>query len=297
LIRGHLLWSPTVAEPKVRGGIHLLAWAFPTYTMLLHCRIHAITVIIACRDVVLLTLYVSCSLRYAAKVPDPPKPYGSPTRGITASDVELAANQLLRAGERPTIAKIRASLKGGSPNTINPLLDAWWKKLSARLDSGPAALHRLPESVAHVAEALWMRALDEGRRRALLEQRMTDRALSQDKERLELRSHVLTLREAEMEARVQERDRTAADLGKRVDLLTGMLQKELANRDAISRRLTVVEAELSAARQALARSIPRTSQRRRLEISEAAYGHIENAAVKRRQSRSAKKPRQKIPRH
>jgi hypothetical protein len=38
------------------------------------------------------------------------------------------------------------------PNTINPMLDAWWKTLSARLDSGPADLHRLPETVAHIAE-------------------------------------------------------------------------------------------------------------------------------------------------
>jgi hypothetical protein len=108
-----------------------------------------------------------------------------------------------------------------------------------------------------------MQALDEGQRRALLEQRMTDRALSHDTERMELRSHVLTLREAEMEARIQERDRTAVDLNKRVDLLTGMLLKEQANRDAISDRLAAVEAELSAARQALARSIPRAPQHRK----------------------------------
>jgi hypothetical protein len=38
------------------------------------------------------------------------------------------------------------------------MLDAWWKTLSIRLDSGPAALHRLPETVAHIAEALWMQA-------------------------------------------------------------------------------------------------------------------------------------------
>ena len=68
------------------------------------------------------------------------------------------------------IERIREKLGSGSPNTINPLLDAWWKRLGARLDAGPAALHRLPESVAHVAEALWMQALAEGRRRAAQEQ-------------------------------------------------------------------------------------------------------------------------------
>jgi hypothetical protein len=79
-------------------------------------------------------------------MPEPtsrPNPVGPPPRGVTASDVGHAADTLLRAGERPTIEKIRLEIGKGSPNTINPMLDAWWKTLSARLDSGPAALHRL----------------------------------------------------------------------------------------------------------------------------------------------------------
>ena len=189
-----------------------------------------------------------------------PKPYGSSARGVTQADVNKAADALLRAGERPTVEKIRSAIGSGSPNTVGPLLDAWWKRLAGRLDSGPAAFHRLPESVAHVAEALWMQALDEGRRRALLEQRMTDRALSQEKERVELHSHVLTLRESEMEASVQDRDRTIAELTGRLDLLTGMLQREQASRDAVARRLSAVEAELSAARQMIVPTPKRSTE-------------------------------------
>src|ERR1700724_1207135 len=131
----------------------------------------------------------------------PPRRIGPPPRGITQSDVSGAADSLLRLGERPTIDKIRQKLGKGSPNTINPMLDAWWKTLAARLDSGPAALHRLPESVAHVAEALWMKALEEGRRRAAQEQHSTTRALATDKQQIEVRSHVLSLREGELESR------------------------------------------------------------------------------------------------
>src|SRR6202171_6691846 len=127
--------------------------------------------------------------------------FGPPTRGVSAGDVERAADALLRTGERPTIEKVRGRLGTGSPNTINPLLDAWWKRLSARLAAAPAALHRLPESVAHAAEALWMQALVEGRRRAAQEQHATTRALATDKQTLELRSHVLSLREGELESR------------------------------------------------------------------------------------------------
>ncbi len=92
----------------------------------------------------------------------PPR-YGSPARGITQADVTHPADALLRAGERPTVERIRAAVGQGSPNTVGPLLDTWWKRLAGRLDAGPAAFHRLPESVAHVAEALWMQALEEGR--------------------------------------------------------------------------------------------------------------------------------------
>src|ERR1700674_1788707 len=140
-----------------------------------------------------------------------PYHYGQAPRGVSAGDVERAADALLRAGERPTIEKVREKLGSGSPNTINPLLDAWWKRLSARLDAGPAALHRLPESVAHAAEALWMQALDEGRRRAQLELKSTQRAVADNQQNLEVRSHVLTLREGELDARLQDRERTITD--------------------------------------------------------------------------------------
>ena len=73
------------------------------------------------------------------------RPDRLPSRGIAGRDVELAADALLREGKRPTIERIREKIGRGSPNTINPLLDAWWKRLAARLDAGPAALHRLPE--------------------------------------------------------------------------------------------------------------------------------------------------------
>src|SRR5271169_3613347 len=137
---------------------------------------------------------------------------GPPPRGITQSDVSHAADTLLRLGERPTIEKVRAKIGKGSPNTVNPMLDAWWKTLAARLDSGPAALHRLPENIAHIAEALWLQALEESRRRVHIEQREAARVATLDKDRLELRSHVLTLREGELDARLHERERTIENL-------------------------------------------------------------------------------------
>ena len=88
----------------------------------------------------------------------------------------------------------------GSPNTINPLLDAWWKRLAGRLDAGPAALHRLPEPVLLAAEGLWMQTLDEARRRAAAEQGSRKASLAKDRQDLEVRSHVMSIRESELTA-------------------------------------------------------------------------------------------------
>src|SRR6202049_2567428 len=171
------------------------------------------------------------------EVTSPAPRLGPPARGVTAADVEGAADSLLRAGHRPTIDRIREKLGKGSPNTINPLLDAWWRRLSARLDAGPAALHRLPESVAHVAEALWMQALNEGRRRAQLELKSIRTSATEQQQSLEVRSHVLTLREGELDARLSARETTIADLNLQLRELTLLLRKEQATRPAKAKRI------------------------------------------------------------
>lgn len=168
---------------------------------------------------------------------EPSGRYGNPARGVVYKDVAHAADELLRSGERPTVEKIRSKIGSGSPNTVGPLLDTWWKGLAGRLDSGPAAFHRLPESVSHIAEALWLQALDEARGRAVLEQSIDRRQLSQDQERTEVRAHVLTLREAEMESRLKELDQTIASLETRLQLLATALRREQAGRDELTRRL------------------------------------------------------------
>ena len=170
------------------------------------------------------------------------KTYGTAVRGISALDVERAADQLLRDGERPTVERIRARLGTGSPNTINPLLDSWWKRLGNRLDAGPAALHRLPETVVHITESLWLQALEEARRRALLELGAEKRAVDHAKDGFELRTHVLSLREGEMESRLRERERTCAELEAQLRALTAMLKREQKTREALVNRMAQLEA-------------------------------------------------------
>lgn len=54
-------------------------------------------------------------------------------RGVQETEVFEAADALLGAGERPTVERVRLRLGRGSPNTIGPLLDAWWAQLAARV--------------------------------------------------------------------------------------------------------------------------------------------------------------------
>ena len=145
---------------------------------------------------------------------------------------------------RPTIERVRTKLGTGSPNTINPLLDVWWKKLATRLDSGPAALHRLPESVVHVAESLWLQALDEGRRRSLIEIQGGARANAADRQALEIRTHVLSLREDELRSRVRDRDQANIQLEAQLLKITLLLRKEQLTRESQARRIASLKHQL-----------------------------------------------------
>jgi Plasmid replication region DNA-binding N-term len=195
-----------------------------------------------------------------------PEAYGERRRGITAGDVERAADVLFRAGERPTIEKVRAKIGRGSPNTINPLLDAWWKRLASRLDAGPAALHRLPEPVAHLAEALWMQALDEGRHRATQEFSRDARSAAHTKHDLEVRSHVLALREGELESRLKDRERNQAALEVQVQELTVLIRKDRATIEAQSRRIADLENQLLARVRRRRVPTPKTARRKKSAV-------------------------------
>jgi hypothetical protein len=176
------------------------------------------------------------------RTPRHPSPAKSPppagrAGAISSADVDRAADQLLRNGQRPTIERVRATIGRGSPNTINPLLDAWWQRLAGRLDAGPAALHRLPEPVLHAAEGLWLQTLSEARKRAATEQGTSRSALARDRQELEIRRHVLSIRESELQGRLKQAERRTGQLELEVAALTTLLRKEQASRLATERHL------------------------------------------------------------
>ena len=211
--------------------------------------------------------------------------YGAPERGITAADVERAADALLRRGSRPTIEKVRAEIGSGSPNTINPLLDDWWQRLASRLDAGPAALHRLPEGVLHVAEALWLQALDQGRQRVRLELISSTKAAEETQRSLEVRSHVLTLREAELDERLRTRERALEESREQLLQLMSALQRDQATIRARDTRIATLETEVSRYRDHLKIVLARAVEKRGLQ----------EEGKKRRKTPQSEKLKRKIP--
>src|SRR5689334_16079030 len=86
-------------------------------------------------------------------------------RGITRDDVWKACDALLLEGERPTIERVRQKIGRGSPNTVSPLLDAWFKHLGGRIkDPGAfAAPPDLPDPIHQAAKHFWEAALAQTR--------------------------------------------------------------------------------------------------------------------------------------
>jgi hypothetical protein len=200
--------------------------------------------------------------------------YRRPGRpGVEQTDVDRAADELLRAGERPSIEKVRART-GGSPNTVAPLLDKWWGRLATRVAVGPGAFERLPGSLAQIAEAFYLQALDEARKTATQEEKRTRDALSHTQQDLEVRSHVLSLREKELQRLIDDRDRRLAEGEVQLREATLYVRKLQASKDAAETRSRVLLEELTKERErprrspakprhvAAARAVPRKTKQK-----------------------------------
>lgn len=86
-------------------------------------------------------------------------------RGVQREDVWAAADAVLLGGEKPTIERVRQHLGSGSPNTVGPLLEQWFKHLGRRIqDPGAfAAPAGVPDPVLQVAQHFWETALAQTR--------------------------------------------------------------------------------------------------------------------------------------
>jgi len=86
-------------------------------------------------------------------------------RGVQREDVWAAADAVLLAGEKPTIERVRQHLGSGSPNTVGPLLEQWFKHLGRRIQDPGAfvAPAGVPDPVLQAAQHFWEMALAQTR--------------------------------------------------------------------------------------------------------------------------------------
>jgi hypothetical protein len=88
------------------------------------------------------------------------------TRGVQQQDVWRAADALLVEGLRPTIERVRQKIGRGSPNTVSPYLETWFKDLGGRITNPHTftASPDVPDPVLQAAQHFWETALGETRR-------------------------------------------------------------------------------------------------------------------------------------
>lgn len=126
--------------------------------------------------------------------------------GITENDVWTAADTLLLEGARPTIERVRQKIGRGSPNTVSPHLETWFRALGARIkDPGAfAAPPAIPDPVTQAATHFWEAALAEARAQQAEGYRQRWEELAEEGERLAAQAEQLQQREIQLESRAQD---------------------------------------------------------------------------------------------
>lgn len=210
-------------------------------------------------------------------------------RGINEKDVFTACDALLLAGERPTIERVRQKIGRGSPNTVSPMLDSWFKGLGRRLlDPGAfAPPPNIPGPVLQAAQHFWEVAQTGAR--ADLEERVEERLKLMQTE-LDRARHAESLTQAErdtMAARIRglsdDIAQSAAHLeAERVAHAT-TAAREQAGQDqlaTLSERLTMLEGQL--------RETEERSRREGEAAQERATGAERRAAIEIEGERAAR---------
>lgn len=164
-------------------------------------------------------------------------------RGIQEADVWTAADALLAEGHKPTIEKVRLHMGRGSPNTVAPMLDAWFSTLGARLGLNQQTQdlrNSVPTDVLEAAQGLWSAALQHAQQAA--DQALADREAELQQSLAQLQAQEVRLAQREEGLQQQKEAMDAAlklahaqreDLSRRLD----EMQQQLQERHALVERL------------------------------------------------------------
>jgi chromosome segregation ATPase len=200
------------------------------------------------------------------------------SRGITENDVWVAADALLIEGGRPTIERVRQKIGRGSPNTVSPHLDSWFKNLGGRIKDPRAfaAPAEIPDPVQQAAKHFWEMAQAQSRRD--FDQRLRE-GMAAAVANVEAEKE----RAAVAEAIAFEASHRAVHLKAEVAELNAALEQERMGRAAAEGRLGDAHGQLAQMQSRLDRTqaeLAETGQQARREVAAA----IERSAAAERRA-------------
>lgn len=172
------------------------------------------------------------------------------TRGVQQDDVWAAADALIAEGLRPTIERVRLKMGRGSPNTVSPLLEAWFGTLAPRLGVGPEREEAggPPVAVQQATAKLWETALSHARKEVDMAAVAARQALADERAIFESRVAELTQQEAIVAERQAAAERALhvtqvqiADLGTRLREALALLAERDQNIEALQSKLSDLE--------------------------------------------------------
>ncbi|MGN1056032.1 MAG: DNA-binding protein [Comamonas sp.] len=179
------------------------------------------------------------------------------SRGVQEADVWAAADALLAEGQKPTIEKVRLHMGRGSPNTVAPMLDAWFSTLGARLGLNQHTQelrNSVPTEVLEAAQVLWSHALEHAQNAAAQAFEAREQAAAALEQQLQAQQAKLAQREEgllqqknAMDAALQLAQAQREDLSRRLD----EMQQQLTERDQWVQKLRAETAEQRKAQEAL----------------------------------------------
>lgn len=179
------------------------------------------------------------------------------SRGVQRQDVWDAADAVLLQGDKPTIERVRHHLGRGSPNTVGPHLEQWFKHLGQRIKDPEtfAAPQGVPDPVLQVAQHIWETAL--AQTRSDFDERLQEglkeaaSAVEAEKERAELAAAAAdeaTLKAARLE-------RSLAEMGPLLSQAREDLAAQQGRLDEVRGAWALATEQLKEAREEMAKEV------------------------------------------
>ncbi|MDB5930546.1 MAG: hypothetical protein JWR60_2253 [Polaromonas sp.] len=174
------------------------------------------------------------------------------TKGVQQEDVWSAADALIAEGLRPTIERVRQKIGRGSPNTVSPMLEAWFATLASRLGVGDTKKDNsdMPQALQQDMQNLWRMALSIGQTHAQEEIVQARADLDESKHALELREEkllqlqqVLITKNATLEESVRMAVLKADDLMSQLNQVQMLASKRESEIESLCQKIALVEDE------------------------------------------------------